>query len=146
MRRDLWSLFLWIPCLAAFAPTGSAQESKPRAIEEVVVTAQKTEQNIQDVPISVTAIDGEFVKQAALTDLVDIVQYAPNVQFYESSSLFASFNIRGFATPPLGLGLEPSVGLVIDDVPYGRSTYAQDAVFDLERLEVLRGPQGALFG
>ena len=146
MRRDLSSIYPWIPAVLAIALQALAEEPKPRTIEEVVVTAQKTEQNIQNVPISVTAIDGEFVKQAALTDLVDIVQYAPNVQFYESSSLFASFNIRGFATPPLGLGLEPSVGLVIDDVPYGRSTYAQDAVFDLERLEVLRGPQGALFG
>ena len=124
----------------------AAAEPKGRVIEEIVVTAQKTEQSIQDVPISVTAIGGDFVREAALTSLVDILQYAPNVQFYESSSLFASFNIRGFATPPLGLGLEPSVGLVIDDVPYGRSTYAQDAVFDLERLEILRGPQGALFG
>ncbi|MGH7857501.1 MAG: TonB-dependent receptor, partial [Candidatus Binatia bacterium] len=111
-----------------------------------MVTAQKTEQSLQDVPLSVSALSGEFIREAGLTSLVDIVQYTPNVQFYESSSLFASFNIRGFATPPLGIGLEPSVGLVIDDVPYGRSTYAQDAVFDLDRLEVLRGPQGALFG
>jgi iron complex outermembrane recepter protein len=149
MRRDCRSSLRWIHVIlwiSALAAAALAEEPKPRTIEEVVVTAQKTEQNIQDVPISVTAIDGEFLKQAALTDLVDIVQYAPNVQFYESSSLFASFNVRGFATPPLGLGLEPSVGLVIDDVPYGRSTYSQDAVFDLERLEVLRGPQGALFG
>ena len=130
------------------APEGAAASSEPKArvIEEIVVTAQKTEQSLQEVPISVTAIDGEFVQQAGLTDLGDIVRYAPNVQYNESASLFASFNIRGFATPPLGLGLEPSVGLVIDDVPYGRSTYAQDAVFDLDRLEILRGPQGALFG
>ncbi|MGH7805906.1 MAG: TonB-dependent receptor, partial [Candidatus Binatia bacterium] len=132
----------------ALASPAVGQEAPPpaRVIEEIVVTAQKTEQSLQDVPISVTAIDGDFVAEAGLTSLVDIVQYAPNVQFYEGQSLFASFNIRGFATPPLGFGLEPSVGLVIDDVAYGRSTYAQDGVFDLERLEVLRGPQGTLFG
>ncbi|MGH7896316.1 MAG: TonB-dependent receptor, partial [Candidatus Binatia bacterium] len=136
---------VWLVVAAAAALAEDGPQAG-RTIEEIVVTAQKTEQSIQDVPISVTAISGEFIRAAGLTDLVDIVEYAPNVQFYESSSLFASFNIRGFATPPLGLGLEPSVGLVIDDVPYGRSTYAQDAVFDIERLEVLRGPQGALFG
>jgi len=144
MRRALCATLLL--AAAASAVAQESVETKGRVIEEVVVTAQKTEQSLQDVPVSVTAIGGDFIKEAGLTDLVDIVQYAPNVQFYESGSLFASFNIRGFATPPLGLGLEPSVGLVIDDVPYGRSTYAQDAVFDLERLEVLRGPQGALFG
>jgi iron complex outermembrane receptor protein len=144
MKLSRWPMLLL--AAATFAGAQESAQSKGRVIEEVVVTAQKTEQSLQEVPVSVTAIGGDFVKEAGLTDLVDIVQYAPNVQFYESGSLFASFNIRGFATPPLGLGLEPSVGLVIDDVPYGRSTYAQDAVFDLERLEVLRGPQGALFG
>src|ERR1051325_8912501 len=75
------------PCVAEDASAGAGAESgggKGRVIEEIVVTAQKTAQNIQEVPVSITAIEGDFVRQAALTDLVDIVQYAPNVQFYES--------------------------------------------------------------
>ena len=96
--------------------------------------------------MSVTAIDGDVLQARGLTDLGDVVRYAPNVHFYDSSSLFASLNIRGVGTPPIGIGVEPTVGLQIDDVPYGRSMYAEDGLFDLERLEVLRGPQGVLFG
>jgi len=123
-----------------------AQTDGGPTIKEIVVTAQKVAQPLQEVPASVSVLSGDLVRESGLADLADVVEYAPNVQFYENAPPFASIGIRGFATPPSALGLEPSVGLMIDGVSYGRSTYAQDAIFDLERLEVVRGPQGALFG
>jgi iron complex outermembrane receptor protein len=116
-----------------------------RVLEEIIVTAQKREQSLQDVPVSVSVIDGEFIKEAGLIDIQDMVQYVPNIKV-NFDDLMPTITIRGFGTPPFGRALEPSVGLVIDDVYYGRMTYANDAVFDLQRLEVLRGPQGTLFG
>jgi iron complex outermembrane receptor protein len=117
-----------------------------RVIEEVIVTAQKRAENLQDVPISVSSFDREFMADHASLDVGELVQYTPNVKFDNSLGFSPVLTIRGFGTPPLGSGLEPSVGLSIDDVFYGRSFYINDASFDLERLEVLRGPQGTLFG
>jgi iron complex outermembrane receptor protein len=117
-----------------------------RVIEEVIVTAQKRAENLQDVPVSVSSFDREFMADHGSLDVGELVQYTPNVKFDNSYGTSPVLTIRGFGTPPLGTGLEPSVGLSIDDVFYGRSFYINDASFDLERLEVLRGPQGTLFG
>ncbi|MFP5307890.1 MAG: TonB-dependent receptor, partial [Gammaproteobacteria bacterium] len=106
----------------------------------------KRAQSLQDVPISVSAIAGEQLKDAAVTDAQELVQYTPNVKFSQGANFLPTINIRGFGSPPLGRNLEPSVGLSIDDVFYGRSTFAADGIFDVERVEVLRGPQGTLFG
>tara|TARA_R110002072_G_scaffold302880_1_gene489443 strand:+ start:21507 stop:22010 length:504 start_codon:yes stop_codon:yes gene_type:complete len=118
----------------------------PRIIEEVIVTANKKAESAQDVPLSISVIGADFIEDSGLSDVGEITRYIPNVSFDASLALYTSITIRGFGTPPLGVGFEPSIGLVIDDVPYGRSTFAQDAVFDIDRLEVLRGPQGTLFG
>ena len=125
--------------------TLSAQAA-PRVIEEVLVTANKKTESAQDVPLSISVVDADFVQESGIADVGEITRYIPNVSFDASLALYTSVTIRGFGTPPLGVGFEPSIGLVIDDVPYGRSTFAQDAVFDIARLEVLRGPQGTLFG
>lgn len=129
--------------LAAFAGAVSAEK---RVLEEVIVTAQKKAQSLQDVPVSVSTIGGDMAAEAAIVDASDLVQYTPNVKFTAANPIYSSTSIRGFGTPPLARALEPSVGLVIDGVSYGRSTFTNDGVFDLERLEVLRGPQGTLFG
>lgn len=121
--------------------------SNERVLEEVVVTAQKRAESLQDVPASVSAVDSSFMNEAALTDVDEIVQYTPNVNFRDGIGISPIMTMRGYGTPPGTVGgLEPSIGLIIDDVPYGRATYINDAVFDLERIEVLRGPQGTLFG
>jgi iron complex outermembrane recepter protein len=126
--------------------TPPPSRSGGRVIEEIVVTAQKTEQSLQDVPISVSALGGEQIKDAAVTEAQELFQYMPNVKFSQGASLIPTVNIRGFGSPPLGRNLEPSVGLSIDDVFYGRSTFSADGIFDVDRVEVLRGPQGTLFG
>jgi iron complex outermembrane receptor protein len=120
--------------------------SNIRVIEEVIVTAQKKAQNLQDVPISVSSFDRDFIADLGVTDIGQLVQYTPNVKFDNSFGGAALLTIRGFGTPPLANGLEPSVGLTIDDVFYGRSYFINDANFDLEQMEVLRGPQGTLYG
>ena len=130
----------------AAAGSSTADQSKSRIIEEVFVTAQKKTESLQDVPVSVSSFDRDFISDLASLDVGELVQYTPNVKFNNALGHSAVLTIRGFGTPPLGRGLEPSVGLSIDDVFYGRSTYINDANFDLERLEVLRGPQGTLFG
>ena len=132
--------------LADTPPAPPPRNKSRRVIEEIVVTAQKSEQSLRDVPMSVSAIDGEFVRDAAITDAQELVQYTPNVKFTQAFSAVPTITIRGFGSPPLARSIEPSVGLVIDDVFFGRSTFTNDGVFDLKRLEVLRGPQGTLFG
>ncbi len=133
----------FIPLVAMLATTFAAHAQ--RVIEEVVVTAQKTEQSLQEVPVSVSTLSGELMQSAAITDVQDLVQYTPNVKFSTASSEPIA-SIRGFGTGAGGRGFESPVGIVIDDVFYGRSSYVNDGVFDLDRVEILRGPQGALFG
>ncbi len=129
----------------AIAATVAASAQAQRVIEEVVVTAQKTEQSLQEVPVSVSTLSGELMQDAAISDVQDLVQYTPNVKFSTASSEPIA-SIRGFGTGAGGRGFESPVGIVIDDVFYGRASYVNDGVFDLDRIEVLRGPQGALFG
>lgn len=129
----------------AMFPLAVVANENSRMIEEVIVTAQKREQGLIDVPASVSVIGGDMAKEAALVDAQDMVQYTPNVKFNSNNSN-PVLSIRGFGTPPLARNIEPSVGVVINDVYYGRVTFTNDGAFDMERLEVLRGPQGTLFG
>ena len=116
-----------------------------RVVEEVVVTAQKTEQSLQEVPVSISTLDASVVQDAALDDVQDMVQYVPNVKFNSNANI-PVIAIRGFGTGLAGRGIESPVGSVIDDVFYGHPSYLNDGVFDIKRMDVLRGPQGALFG
>ena len=138
-RFPLLSLSPLLGCLA------SGSIAAERLIEEVIVTAQKREQGLIDVPASVSVVGGELASEAALVDVQDMVQYTPNVKFNSNNSN-PVLSIRGFGTPPLARNIEPSVGVVINDVYYGRATFTNDGAFDMERVEVLRGPQGTLFG
>lgn len=119
---------------------------QPRVIEEVVVTAQKTTQSLQDVPISVSALSGEFMQDNAIGDLVEVSTYVPNVRVEFTSPSSPQVFIRGFGTNTFNPSFEPAVGLVQDEIFFGRGTYFTESMFDLERVEVLRGPQGTLFG
>lgn len=131
------------------APTTAAREStRPprRTIEEIVVTAQKTEQSLSDVPVSVTALQGDFIQNNAVGDLTEASTYVPNVRVESTSPTSPQVFIRGFGTNTFNPSFEPSVGLVQDDVFFARGSYFTESMFDLARIEVLRGPQGTLFG
>jgi outer membrane receptor protein involved in Fe transport len=127
------------------APTAPAAASRGRVIEEIIVTAQKREENVHDVPISMSVLDGNFISENAVTDFKDIAELVPNARV-DNNGEFNDVRIRGFGSPLSNKAFEQSVGLVIDGIPYGRREYFLGPLFDLERVEVLRGPQGTLFG
>lgn len=131
--------------LAQPAPTAAPRQPR-RQIEEIVVTAQKTEQSLSDVPVSVTALQGEFLKNNNVGNLTEASAYVPNVRVESTSPSSPQVFIRGFGTNTFNPSFEPSVGLVQDEIFYARGAYFTESMFDLERIEVLRGPQGTLFG
>ena len=127
---------------AALALSCSAAQAAQ--LEEVIVTAQKREQSLQDVPVSVTAVTGEKIQSLGLKRLDDLTNYAPTVTVTEGTGEDQIF-IRGIGSG-VNRGFEQSVGLYIDGLYYGRGRSSKMGFLDLERVEVLKGPQGILFG
>ena len=117
-----------------------------RRIEEIVVTAQKAEESLADVPISLTVADDDFLAEHAITDYRELGLFVPNAHFDLGGGVLFDVSIRGFGSPLPNKGFEQSVGLAIDGIPYGRAPFFVGPLFDVERVEVLRGPQGILFG
>ena len=132
--------------LASLAAT--AQES-PAGLEEVVVTAQRVETDIQKTPVAVTALTGDFLRDYDFRQVTSIEGAAPNLNFAAStggaSSQVSAF-IRGVGEFDFLLTTDPAVGLYIDGVYLARTFGANLDLADVERVEVLRGPQGTLFG
>ncbi|MBK6740788.1 MAG: TonB-dependent receptor [Haliea sp.] len=116
-------------------------------LEEVVVTATKRVSNLQDVSVAVTALSADLLRNAQITQTEDLVALVPSLNMQKgNSSGDSSFNIRGIGTQVFGIGVEPSVSTMIDGVVLGRPGQAFMQLNDVERVEVLRGPQGTLFG
>ncbi len=118
-------------------------------LEEVVVTAQKREQSIQDVPISITAISGDDLQNNIVQDIYDLRATVPalEVRGVDPPSQGAAFAIRGLGSSVFNMGFEPTVGTFIDGVYVSRSgLVASSDLLDLDRVEILKGPQGTLFG
>ncbi|MCB0832833.1 MAG: TonB-dependent receptor plug domain-containing protein [Bacteroidetes bacterium] len=126
-----------------------AQGGESRGIDQIVVTAQFREQNLQDVPLSISAYSAEMIDARGAVELGDIANTAPNVVFTESSlfnSSAAAISIRGVGQFDFSFGFEPGVGVYLDDVYYPTIVGAQFDLIDAERVEILRGPQGTLSG
>lgn len=115
-------------------------------LEEVVVTAQHRAQNVQDVPIAVTALSADTLEVADIFDAGSIAQNVPGLAYAEFSPGQANIAMRGISSADDGAGLDNSVALFLDGVYIGRGASINFDMFDLERIEVLRGPQGTLFG
>ena len=115
-------------------------------LEEVVVTAQKREQSLQDVGVAVTAFSDDQVENLGFSNTVDITAQTPNVQLYEWSPSYTVFNIRGVSQNDFADHLEPPVAVYVDEAYVSAPGALNGLLFDVERVEVLRGPQGTLFG
>lgn len=136
--------------LAAGAPALAQDEAGGEStggIAEIVVTAQKVAENVQDVPISITAVTAERLEQTGTTSLEGLTQIVPSVTFRKgTTSANSAIVMRGVGTITFSIAAEPSVSTVVDGVVLSRSGQAFMDLVDAERLEVLRGPQGTLFG
>jgi len=122
------------------------QSSDTVAIEEIVVTAQKREESLQDVPISVSAYSAEFLERARIQDVKDLIELTPGVSGRTKDSYIDYVSVRGIITNDFGIGGDPSVGIYKDGVYQGRNGMVMTSFYDLDRVEVLKGPQGLLFG
>jgi len=136
-----------LPVAALVMPLLAAAQDQ-LVFEEIVVTAQKREQSIRDVPISVGAYDTESLNRAGVEDIRDLQQLAPSLMLTASQAESAGTvaRIRGIGTTGDNLGLESSVAVFIDGVYRNRNNVALTDLGELDRIEVLRGPQGTLFG
>lgn len=137
--------------LALLAPWAqvSAQTESTLELEEIVVTARKREESLQDTPISVTAFDNDALEDTNMQDLRDIGKFTPGMSFTSygmGSSEAGAMFIRGVGQSDHMITTDPGVGLYIDGVYVGRNQGAALDILDLERVEVLKGPQGTLFG
>ncbi len=126
-------------------PTPTPEAVPGRRIEEIVVTAQKREQSIQQVPISMTAISGAVLAEQGVTDVREALQLVPNASV-DAAGFFAAPRVRGFTFNNNNKAFEPPVGMVLDGIPHTDVPYFTAALFDINRMEVLRGPQGTSFG
>src|SRR3569833_192834 len=132
---------------AAFAAAPPPSDTEITSVKEIVVTAQKREQNLQDVPVVVTSLPGKLPQDAGAKDIKDLTVLTPGLTVTSTSNeTITTARIRGVGTVGDNVGLESSVGVVIDGVYRPRNGVAFSGLGDLERIEVLKGPQGTLFG
>jgi len=133
--------------LAGVGMAASAAEEE--ILEEVVVTAQFREQNVQDTPLAITAISADMLEARSQTNITEITSQAPSVTLKPQSAMFGpaiAAYIRGIGAADFNPALEPGVGIYVDDVYYATLTGGIMDLLDLDRVEVLRGPQGTLAG
>jgi iron complex outermembrane receptor protein len=132
---------------AAFAQDAAAPADMGADSGDIVVTAQKREQSLQDVPLSVAVLGGEQLGDRNITEISQLQTMTPNFSFQGSNNpRGAGISIRGIGTNNFSSAIEGSVGIVIDGVPIGRQGAGLTDFFDVQRVEILRGPQGTLFG
>ena len=129
------------------APIGkAAAATETTGIAEIVVTATRTAQNLQSVPIAVTAFNAEALEARQITDTQRLVQSIPNTTFTATNFGGSNLAIRGVGTTAVSTSGDSGVGIHINDMPLVAPGLVTTEIFDMQRVEVLRGPQGTLFG
>jgi iron complex outermembrane receptor protein len=143
---------LALKTLALSVSTGALAVATPalaqdEGLSEIIVTSQKVKENVQDVPIAISVVDADRLEQAGVFSLENISAVVPSVTFRKgTTSANSAIVMRGVGTITFSVAAEPSVSTVVDGVVLSRSGQAFMDLVDIERLEVLRGPQGTLFG
>jgi iron complex outermembrane receptor protein len=149
-RSVAFSVRASLGCALLAGITGIASAAEElQELEEITVTAQFREQNVQDTPLAITAISGDMLEARSQTNVTEIASQAPSVTLKPQSPMFGpsiAAYIRGIGAGDFNPALEPGVGMYIDDVYIATLTGSMLDLLDLERVEVLRGPQGTLAG
>lgn len=127
-------------------PTSNPEAAAAPAYGDIIVTAQKRSQNLSDVPMSVTAITGDQLASKGISNVQDLARLTPGLSFVESGNSVPVYSLRGVGFFDTAIGSRPTVSVYVDEAPLPFSVMTTGASFDLERVEVLKGPQGTLFG
>ncbi len=133
---------------AAATSASASSATEPEELAEIKVTARRREEELQDVPLPITVVTAAAIDDTGSFNVQRLEKLAPTLQFYASNPRNSQINIRGLGAP-FGLtndGIEQGVGLYVDDVYYSRAASSTLDFLDVERIEVLRGPQGTLYG
>ena len=130
----------------AMAQDAAAETDNAEAIQDIVVTAQRRSERVQDIPVAISAFGGEAIERAGIVSLENIAPRVPSFYFGSFGAARPQLYIRGIGTRSFDPGSESSVGVFADDVYLGRSSGSFGAIKDIDRIEVLRGPQGTLYG
>lgn len=133
------------PALAQEAQ-GAVRVQEATQVDEIVVTAQRRAQSVTDVPMSITAVSGETLSELGVTDVSDLVKVTPGLSAVESGAAVPVYSLRGVGFFDTSIGARPTVSVYVDEVPLPFALMTSGASFDLSRVEVLKGPQGTLFG
>ena len=150
-NKRSWGIISVLAVAVMGGSMAEAQEAKNFGLEEIVVTARRISESMQDVPLSVQAFTGDSLSDRGLTNIAEIGSYVSNMEFDSLSPISGSsntpnINIRGIGTTDFLLTIDPSVGVYVDGVYIARSVSVLFDLLDLEQVEVLKGPQGTLFG
>jgi len=140
MKHSLRYLPVAAFLISLVAPPAFAQ------IEEIIVTAQKREESLQEVPIAMQAFTAEMINNLGVSRVIDIVNHAPNINLSGQNHANRAIAIRGIGTSDFFAASPGSVGIYIDDVTMSSPYLTNLGIYDIERVEILRGPQNALFG
>jgi iron complex outermembrane receptor protein len=146
-----WPAHRSVALCSAVVSTLLSATAAAQGLEEIIVTAQRREQDIQNVPIAVSAFTAETLRARGVTDVTSLSNLAPNVNL-DASSPFSgdtsvlSASIRGIGSDDFAFNIDPGVGVYLDGVFLARTFGANQNLLDVERVEILRGPQGTLFG
>ena len=123
-----------------------AQDTKPAYDDEIIVTAQKREQSINDVGLTIEAFSGEELAKRKITSLSDVASAVPGLSYAATATSTPVFTLRGVGFYDSSLAGYPTVSVYTDEIPLQFPAMTKHSAFDLQRLEVLKGPQGTLFG
>lgn len=133
--------------VALFSTVAIAEDNESaKGLEVIEVTAQKRVENVQEVPIAISAFSEEAIRTIGITEVNDLGLFTAGLETNNATATQTSFNIRGITTNDFGIGLDPAVAVYIDGVYIGRRGASNLNFNDVERVEVLKGPQGTLFG
>lgn len=152
MTRIMKSALLAGAAFGAISSAAYAQDATPQdaasTVEDIVVTARRTEESAQKTPLALTAFSGQTLERVGAQQVTDLQGAVPNLNIVQGrgSSNSTNIYIRGIGQPDALQTFDPAVGVYVDDVYFSRIRGTQFDLLDLERVEVLRGPQGTLYG
>lgn len=131
---------------AAIVATAINSAALAQEIDEVIVTATKRAESVQDVPLAITALSGNFIESVNMDDVKDLISFTPGITGNSQDSFIDAVSVRGIRTQDFGIGGDPSAAIFKNELYEGRNGSAVTSLYDIERAEILRGPQGFLFG